>query len=73
MPITGIVNIVLAVMTLVEQGVITATRAKGLIKQGQDEGWDDARWTQELTGLANASDSMFANTQTMLDELHGRV
>lgn len=66
MPIIGIVA---AVLTLVEQGVITATRAKALIRQGHEEGWDEDRWRSELTSLAETSDAMFADTQAMLAEI----
>jgi hypothetical protein len=65
----GIANLIMAVLTLVEQGVVTATRAKSIISQGRDEDWDEARWETELTDLAEKSDSLYSDTQEMLKNL----
>lgn len=65
----GIAGIVMGVLTLVEQGVVTATRAKSLIQQGESEGWDEVRWQQELTALAEQSDSLYADASAVLQEL----
>ena len=62
-------NIALAVLTLVERGVVTATRAKALLQQGEAENWDEGRWRVVLIELSDKSDSMFADTQAMLDAL----
>jgi len=73
MSVTVTVSTVLALLTLVEQGVVTASRAKALWQQSADEGWDDARWEQELTTLADQSDAMYADTQAILDALAKRA
>lgn len=63
------VGIGLGLLTLIEQGVITATRAKALFRQGTDEGWTKEQWQAKLTELAETSDAMFADTQAMLDAI----
>lgn len=62
----AIAGIVLTILTLVQQGVVTAEQAKGLITQSRDEGWTKAQWREKLTELAQASDAAFEISQEML-------
>ena len=65
----GIAGIIMGVLTLVEQGVVTATRAKALIEQANAESWTKEQWEAKLTELAEQSDSLYADTDAMLEAL----
>ena len=65
----GIAGIVLTILTLVQQGVVTAQQASALVEQGRDEAWSRTQWRAKLTELAQTSDEMFAATQAMLQQI----